>query len=194
MSAFILSAYRIPIAQVGFALIPNRPAHGERNERMNHPVVKGGGILHIVRRQQFVWVNRHRSEPNAWSASAWRAEATHCSVSFKTSFSRCSMLGRAGIGQLHQFVFVAQRRRRGESFRRSPRFDARAAPTRFNQPDRDAKFLVQLPPEIISCRRKPVPTTLGQPFAGEQTFHAPSILVCGKGDHFRVTNSRRIPG
>jgi hypothetical protein len=74
------------------------------------------------------------------------------------------MQRRAGIGQLHQLIIIAQGRCGGETFRRSPRFDARAAPTRLNQPDGDPQLLVQFAAEIIGGGRKPAPTSFGHGF------------------------------
>jgi hypothetical protein len=43
---------------------------------MNASVVKGGGVLHIVRRQQLFW-DVGMGGTRARSAIAWRAEASH---------------------------------------------------------------------------------------------------------------------
>ena len=88
------------------------------------------------------------------------------------------------VGQLHHFILAPQGGHGGKTFRRRPGFDARAAPTRFNQPDGHAQLLVQFAPEIIGGGRKPAPASFGDGLR-RADFPCALDIVCGSGYHLR---------
>ena len=116
-----------PLAAVRLALIPDRPAQGEGLDRMDHPVVKRGRVLHVMRRLQFRRVGRHRRDECAFGQRL-PAFGQPLLGGFQHLLQPLLMARGAWIAQFHQLEFLLQGRHGGKPFRRRPRLDARAAP------------------------------------------------------------------
>ena len=136
---------------------------------MDHPVIERGRVLHVVRRQQFRRVGRHRRDQGAVGQRL--PGGGQPPLRLLQDLLQTLLMGRgARIAQLHQLVFLLQGRHRGEALGRRPGLDARAAPGGVNQPHGHSQLLVQLAPEVIGARGKPAPAAFGH---GLRRAHLP---------------------